>query len=246
MLEKSISARPPLGKAVLEMLHCMLRGGLMIVRITSLFGLIRPLSRSTLVRGGHRMVGLGRLMRSLARIALVVAGAAASVLRAILVSLLRAGSKMLRPRAAVAPSHWSALLAWVKDRLVILDIGAHAIHGLSLLRALVRHHRRGGTSGTGVSVDPGDRLRSRWRHELRVAARIHHLRTRNHSLRTRYELRLHHHGTSHLALLRGHVLGVVGEATELSHLRRPRHKDGLVVGHLCWRVVGDRHIAEAG
>lgn len=83
----------------------------MIVRITPLFGLIRRLSRSTLVRGRHRVVGLWSLMRSLACIALVVAGAAASVLRAILVSLLRAGTKMLRPRAAVAPSHCTRVSA---------------------------------------------------------------------------------------------------------------------------------------
>lgn len=75
--------------------------------------------------------------------------------------------------------------------------------------------------------------RAAWRHERRVASRIDDLRA-NHALRTRDEGCLHHHGTSHLSLLRSHVLGVVGEATVLSDLRcssRP-HEDSLVVRNL--------------
>lgn len=157
MLEKSISARPPLGKAVLEMLHCMLRGGLMIVRITSLFGLIRPLSRSTLVRGRHRMVGLGRLMRSWARISLVVAGAAASVLRAILVSLLRAGSKMLRPRAAVAPSHCIGPPCWpgLKTGWLYWTLGLMPYMGCPCCEPWCAIIGAAGRPGLGYPLTPG-------------------------------------------------------------------------------------------
>jgi hypothetical protein len=62
---------------------------------------------------------------------------------------------------------------------------------------------------------------------------IHHLRIRNHPLRPRHELLGHHHRTAHLALLRGHVLVVVGKVTVLVHLRRDgSHESSLVVWNL--------------
>lgn len=58
---------------------------------------------------------------------------ATSVLPAILVALLWTRAKVLRHRATIPAPHWTALLAWVKNRLVVLHVGAHSIHGLSLL-----------------------------------------------------------------------------------------------------------------
>jgi ABC-type glutathione transport system ATPase component len=71
----------------------------------------------------------------------------------ILMALLRACAKMLRTRATISTSHWSALLALVKDRLVVLHTGAHSIYGLSLLRPLMRHHWRRRTTRARVSIN---------------------------------------------------------------------------------------------
>lgn len=81
---------------------------------------------------------------------------------------------------------------------------------------------------------------------MRVSSRIHHLRARNHSLRSRYELLRHHHRTTHLTLLRSHVLMIIREIAELIHLRRAGpHEYRLVIRYLR-RIVGYRHVAEAG
>lgn len=178
------------------------------------------------------MVCLRCLVCSLVCVTLVVV-APTPVLPTILVTLLRACAEMLRTRATVSTSHWTALLAVVKDRLVVLHIGAHSIHGLSLLRSLMCHHWCRRTTRAWVTVNTRHWLRSRWRHELRVATRIHHLRARNHPLRPGHELLRHHHRTAHLALLRCHVLVVVGEVAVLVHLRGARpHENSLVVWYL--------------
>lgn len=82
--------------------------------------------------GRHSVVSLGGLVRSLTAISFAI-GIAASVLPAILVALLWACAKVLRHRATITAPHWTALLAWVKNRLVVLHIWAHSIHGLALL-----------------------------------------------------------------------------------------------------------------
>lgn len=74
-----------------------------------LFGFVGAIGRPTLARGRHSVVGLWRLMLSLTTIALVVVIAAVSVLLAVLVSLLGAGSKVLRSRTAVPSSHYIQL-----------------------------------------------------------------------------------------------------------------------------------------
>lgn len=197
-----------------------------------LFGLFWCLRRPSLGRCRHRMAGLRCLARTLASVSLVIV-ASTSMLSAILVALMGTCTKVLRSGAAISTPHWAALLAWVEDRLVVLHVGAHTVHRLSLLRSLMCHHRRRRTTRTRVAVNTGHWLRCRWRHESWVTSRIHHLRARNHALRSRHELLRHHHRASHLTLLGGHVLMVVRKVAELVHLRRARsHENCLVVLHL--------------
>jgi hypothetical protein len=120
---------------------------------------------------------------------------------------LRIGERSLtRPTALTRPVGW----------LVILDIGAHPVHALALLRALMNHHGRLRSTRAGVTICTWHRLmRSGRRHELWMA-RVHHLWTSYHPLRRMHELRLHHHGL--MTLLRRHILLAVREAP-ISHLR---------------------------
>lgn len=82
--------------------------------------------------GRHRVVSLGRLVRSLAAISFTIV-IAASVLPAILVALLWTCAKVLRHRATIPAPHWTGLLTLVENGLVVLHVGAHSIHGLALL-----------------------------------------------------------------------------------------------------------------
>lgn len=134
---------------------------------------------------------------------------------------------------------WCASLSRAISRLVVLYTGAHPIHGLALLRTLVHHGWRRRSSRARIPVSSGSRMG--WdsrRHELRMGTWIHHLG----SMRSRDELRLHHH-RSHLAGLGMTVVRGVGEASILPHLRVTRsHVYWLVVGHLARRVhAGVRH-----
>lgn len=109
----------------------------------------------------------------------------------------------------------------------------------------MNHHGCSRTSRAGITISTRNLLRSGGWQELRMSPWVHHLRARNHSLWSWHELRLHHHLPSHLSLLRRHVLWVVGEAAELTHLRRSRsHKYWLIVLHLRGGVICDRNMTE--
>ena len=147
---------------------------------------------------------------------------------------------------------WSA--GWLPGtvrRLTILHVWAHAVHRLSLLGALMSHHRCRRAPGAGVAIGARARLRrTSGRHEMRATtARIHHMRSA-HALRPRHEVWLHHHGPSHLPVLGWHVLPIIRETPELAHLRTAgTHKHWLVVLHLRRRVhswVGHRGVAKTG
>jgi ABC-type glutathione transport system ATPase component len=109
------------------------------------------------VRGRHCRICLRCLVCPLICVTLIVIVPApvltATPVLPILMALLRACAKMLRTRATISTSHWSALLALVKDRLVVLHTGAHSIHGLSLLRPLMRHHWRRRTTRARVPIN---------------------------------------------------------------------------------------------
>lgn len=147
---------------------------------------------------------------------------------------------------------WSAgLLPGTVRRLTVLHVWAHAVHGLSLLGALVGHHRCRRASWAGIAIGAGARLwRTSRRHEMRAtAARVHHMGSA-HALRPRHKVWLHHHWPSHLPVLGWHVLPVVRETPELAHLGSAgTHKHRLVVLHLCRRVhpwIGHRGLAKTG
>ena len=134
------------------------------------------------------------------------------------------------------------------DGLLVSHAGAHSVR-LALGRALVSHRRRCGAARAGISVRARNWLRRHrdgsWRHELSLRSRVHlHLRRCNHhTLRPRYELRLYHHGCSHVARLLRHVLRVVREASVLAHVRSvgyERLHHGLSIRHLCGRVHSRR------
>lgn len=98
-----------------------------------------------------------------------------SVLLRILMRLVRASSIMLVALVAIAAHvvHLTGLLG--ESWLSILNVGAHAINLLTLLRALVHHHRSRATSRTRVTVGSWDRLggHSSGMHELRRSAWVH-------------------------------------------------------------------------
>lgn len=120
-------------------------------------------------------------------------------------------------------------------RLVVLDIGAHSVHVMPLLRSLMHHHGRRWSSRAGISICCCHRL---WwasgRHELRmVCAGVHQVRARHHPLGSWDKLWLHHHRCAHLPLLRC-VVRVIREAPKLAQLRVAGTKeDWLSIWNLC-------------
>ena len=126
--------------------------------------------------------------------------------------------------------------------LLILHAGAHTVHGLALMGALMSHHRGRRPTWAGESARPAAH-RLRWcgtrRHELGVTAGIHgNVRAaRYHSVRTPDELGLHHDVATHMRRLLRHELGIVGIAPELRRVGvhvGMHHR--LVVLHLGGRV----------
>lgn len=154
-----------------------------------------------------------------------------------------AGHRNATTQPSLARSIWLTLAIC---RLVILATRAHAVHGLALLGALVYHSGSRRSSWARIAIRTGAGVRRhRWWNELGVCTWIHHLRSSNRTLRSRHELRLHHHRS----LLRVAIVRAVGKAPILSHLRVTwPHIYRLIVGHLARRIdtrIGHWHLAHA-
>ena len=226
------------------------------------------------------MVLLRHLMLPvITKVLVTIRRAAAAVLWAtIMVHLLRACSKVLRARVVVTSGigHCETGLAlWDqprqasfqltlacrllgrKDWLLVRYVRTHPVNRLALLRPLRNHQWCCWASWTWISVGARERLRrcTTWGKELSVCSRVHlHLRSSNHAVRPCHELRLHHHGATHVAGLLWHKLGVVGKTPVPAHLRRAgateRLHHRLAVWHLSRGVhrrwVCHGHLCHAG
>jgi hypothetical protein len=204
-----------------------------------------------------------------------VTTAAATVLRGVLVDLLRTRAKMLWSGAIVASNVTDyngsasmsakfqpqrtlpAGLLRCERRLLVRHVGAHAINRLALLRTLMCHHWCGRSTRARVTIGSWDRL---WRagglgNELMGGTGVHlHLWSGYQALGAGKKLGLNHHMPTQVPRLLGNVLGSIGETPVLSHLWRPGSYKGLhhrlVIRNLSRRVdswcVSDRHRCHPG